>query len=167
MRDALRDFNHETRKSAELAAREADVEARAYAAWVDARKNGDWEAFAPAMEEASKPGAGEDGGEGGRWIRVKYCCWRAGFASTLYLSLRKKKRRFHVAPKAAFIFTYFRVPSFCWVPLADVYVRTIHTMFYDFCGTEITSSFHHAPPSSPPPVFAIFAFFTFPISVRQ
>lgn len=52
VRDALRDFNHETRKSAELAAREADVEARAYAAWVDARKKGDWEAFAPAMEEA-------------------------------------------------------------------------------------------------------------------
>lgn len=54
MRDALRDFNHETRKSAELAAREADVEARAYAAWVDARKKGDWEAFAPAMEEVQR-----------------------------------------------------------------------------------------------------------------
>lgn len=53
MRDAVRDFNHETRKSAELAAREADVEARAYAAWVEARKKGDWESFAPAMEEAS------------------------------------------------------------------------------------------------------------------
>eukprot|EP00903_Cladosiphon_okamuranus_P009155 g8748.t1 len=51
VRDALRDFNHETRKSAELAARQADVEARAYAAWVEARKKGDWEAFAPAMEE--------------------------------------------------------------------------------------------------------------------
>ena len=53
VRDAVRDFNHETRKSAELAAREADVEARAYAAWVEARKKGDWESFAPAMEEAS------------------------------------------------------------------------------------------------------------------
>lgn len=51
VRDAVRDYNHETRKSAELAAREADVEARAYAAWVAARKDGDWEAFAPAMEE--------------------------------------------------------------------------------------------------------------------
>lgn len=55
VRDALRDFNHETRKSAELAAREADVEARAYAAWVDARKKGDWEAFVPAMEEVCTP----------------------------------------------------------------------------------------------------------------
>ena len=54
VRDALRDYNHETRKSAELAAREADVEARAYAAWVDARKKGDWEAFAPVLEEASR-----------------------------------------------------------------------------------------------------------------
>lgn len=51
VRDAVRDYNHETRKSAELAAREADVEARAYAAWVAARKDGDWEAFAPSMEE--------------------------------------------------------------------------------------------------------------------
>ncbi|CAM9756671.1 unnamed protein product, partial [Hapterophycus canaliculatus] len=51
VRDALRDYNHETRKSAELAAREADVEARAYAAWVSARKEGDWGAFAPLMEE--------------------------------------------------------------------------------------------------------------------
>ncbi|CAM9329111.1 unnamed protein product [Ectocarpus sp. 4 AP-2014] len=51
VRDAVRDYNHETRKSAELAAREADIEARAYAAWVAARKDGDWEAFAPSMEE--------------------------------------------------------------------------------------------------------------------
>ncbi len=29
------------------------MEARAYAAWVDARKKGDWKAFAPVLEEAS------------------------------------------------------------------------------------------------------------------
>lgn len=54
VRDALRDYNHETRKSKELAAREAEVEARAYAAWVDARGKGDWEAFSPIMEEVKK-----------------------------------------------------------------------------------------------------------------
>lgn len=51
VRDALRDFNHETRKSKELATREAEVEARAYAAWVEARSKGDWACFAPVMEE--------------------------------------------------------------------------------------------------------------------
>lgn len=28
------------------------MEARAYAAWVDAREKGDWASFAPVMEEA-------------------------------------------------------------------------------------------------------------------
>lgn len=53
VRDAGRDYRHETRKSKDLAAREADVEARAYAAWVEARAGGDWESFAPVMEEVS------------------------------------------------------------------------------------------------------------------
>lgn len=51
VRDALRDYNHEVLKSQELAAREADVEARAYAAWVEARGKGDWGAFSPVMQE--------------------------------------------------------------------------------------------------------------------
>lgn len=54
VRDALRDYNHEVLKSQELAAREADVEARAYAAWVEARGKGDWGAFSPVMQEVGR-----------------------------------------------------------------------------------------------------------------
>lgn len=55
VRDALRDYRHETRKTKELAALEAETQSKAYAAWVEARKKSDWSAFAPFMQQASSP----------------------------------------------------------------------------------------------------------------
>eukprot|EP00611_Tribonema_gayanum_P022629 TRINITY_DN4582_c0_g1_i1.p1 TRINITY_DN4582_c0_g1~~TRINITY_DN4582_c0_g1_i1.p1 ORF type:complete len:607 (-),score=157.70 TRINITY_DN4582_c0_g1_i1:343-1935(-) len=51
VRDAIRDFDHEMRKSKDMAAREAELEGRAYHAWVKARKENDWPAFAPLLSE--------------------------------------------------------------------------------------------------------------------
>ena len=49
VRDARRDYNDAVRLSAELKAREASLGAAGYAAWVKARENDDFAAFAPVL----------------------------------------------------------------------------------------------------------------------
>ena len=51
IRDARRDYNDAVRLPAELKAKEAELGAKGYAAWVKARKNDDWASFAPVLEE--------------------------------------------------------------------------------------------------------------------
>ena len=51
IRDAKRDYNDAVRLPAELKAKEAELGAKGYAAWVKARANDDWSSFAPVLEE--------------------------------------------------------------------------------------------------------------------
>ena len=51
VRDAVANFDKESRKSAELAAREARLESKALGAWQAARAESDFAAFAPALSE--------------------------------------------------------------------------------------------------------------------
>ena len=53
VRDAARDYRHETRKSKDLAAKEAEIESKGYGVWVEAKGKGDWPSFAPIMREVS------------------------------------------------------------------------------------------------------------------
>ena len=51
IRDARRDYNDAVRLPGSLKAREAELGAKGYAAWVKARSNNDWAAFAPVLQE--------------------------------------------------------------------------------------------------------------------
>ncbi|CAM9486448.1 unnamed protein product [Ascophyllum nodosum] len=74
VRDAARDYRHETRKSKDLAAKEAEIESKGYGVWVEAKGKGDWPSFAPIMREmvdvkrevavATRPELGGAGGGG-------------------------------------------------------------------------------------------------------
>eukprot|EP00633_Aureoumbra_lagunensis_P000518 CAMPEP_0197294046 /NCGR_PEP_ID=MMETSP0890-20130614/30847_1 /TAXON_ID=44058 ORGANISM="Aureoumbra lagunensis, Strain CCMP1510" /NCGR_SAMPLE_ID=MMETSP0890 /ASSEMBLY_ACC=CAM_ASM_000533 /LENGTH=517 /DNA_ID=CAMNT_0042769181 /DNA_START=163 /DNA_END=1716 /DNA_ORIENTATION=+ len=51
VRLAIDSFDKESRKSQELAEKEAKLESEAFAAWAEARKENDWLLFAPKLEE--------------------------------------------------------------------------------------------------------------------
>ena len=51
MRDAARDFALYTRKSKEMAMRSAELEGRGYSTWAKARKDNNWNAFKPVLQE--------------------------------------------------------------------------------------------------------------------
>eukprot|EP00953_Heterococcus_sp_UTEX-ZZ885_P002363 1785-Heterococcus_DN1.PRE.11 len=51
IRDAVRDYALETRKSKDMASKESELEGKAYHAWVAARKANDWSTFGPILSE--------------------------------------------------------------------------------------------------------------------
>lgn len=51
IRDAARDYALHTRKTKDMAMRSAELEGRGYSTWAKARKDNDWNAFKPVLQE--------------------------------------------------------------------------------------------------------------------